>query len=198
MERKAVIFDLFETLITEWGHKKYTKNEMCADLGLERGRFDAYWDEKEAERYIGEISFPESILYVCGKCGKPVDDSTLSLIIRKRTETKSLCFEHVHPDVYGLLDRLKAAGYKLAIPKECVFVGDGGSNELPGARAAGMEAIQAKWYTNELPHRRDSLPGFLTAEEPFDILRYFEKGLDFPPLPGYTPLTSKQKGFDEE
>ena len=45
MERKAVIFDLFETLITEWGHKKYTKNEMCADLGLERGRFDAYWDE---------------------------------------------------------------------------------------------------------------------------------------------------------
>ena len=53
-------------------------------------------------------------------------------------------------------------------------MGDGGSNELPGARAAGMEAIQAKWYTNELPHRRDSLPGFLTAEEPFDILRYFE------------------------
>ena len=119
MERKAVIFDLFETLITEWGHKKYTKNEMCADLGLERGRFDAYWDEKEAERYIGEISFPESILYVCGKCGKPVDDSTLSLIIRKRTETKSLCFEHVHPDVYGLLDRLKAAGYKLAIVSNC-------------------------------------------------------------------------------
>lgn len=119
MERKAVIFDLFETLITEWGHKKYTKNEMCADLGLERGRFDAYWDEKEAERYIGEISFPESILYVCGKCGKPVDDSTLSLIIRKRTETKSLCFEHVHPDVYGLLERLKAAGYKLAIVSNC-------------------------------------------------------------------------------
>ena len=108
MEYKAVIFDLFETLITEWGHKKYTKNEMCTDLGLERERFDAYWDEKEEERYIGEISFPESILYVCGKCGKPVDDSTLSLIIRKRTETKSLCFEHVHPDVYGLLERLKA------------------------------------------------------------------------------------------
>ena len=69
----------------------------------------------------------------------------------------------------------KAADLLGVSPKECVFVGDGGSNELPGARAAGMEAIQAKWYTNELPHRRDSLPGFLTAEEPFDILRYFEK-----------------------
>ena len=51
-------------------------------------------------------------------------------------------------------------------------MGDGGSNELAGAKAAGMEAIQAKWYTNELPHKRESMPGFLTAEEPLDILQY--------------------------
>ncbi len=25
---KAVVFDLFETLITEWGHEKYTKRKM--------------------------------------------------------------------------------------------------------------------------------------------------------------------------
>ena len=25
MKYKAVIFDLFETLISEWGHEKYTK-----------------------------------------------------------------------------------------------------------------------------------------------------------------------------
>ena len=36
MEYKAVVFDLFETLITEWGHKKYTKNERCSDMGIER------------------------------------------------------------------------------------------------------------------------------------------------------------------
>lgn len=47
MKYKAVIFDLFETLITEWGHKKYTKNEMCSDLGIEREKFDQYWNEKE-------------------------------------------------------------------------------------------------------------------------------------------------------
>lgn len=56
MKYKAVIFDLFETLITEWGHKKYTKNEMCSDLGIEREQFDRYWDEKEQDRYIGKIS----------------------------------------------------------------------------------------------------------------------------------------------
>ena len=54
MKDKVVIFDLFETLITEWGHKKYTKNEMCADLGIERAEFDVFWDEKEQDRYIGK------------------------------------------------------------------------------------------------------------------------------------------------
>ena len=47
MKYKAVAFDFFETLTTEWGHKKYTKNEMCSDLGIEREIFDLYWNEKE-------------------------------------------------------------------------------------------------------------------------------------------------------
>ena len=36
MKYKAVIFDLFETLITEWGHKKYTKNENCRVVEIYR------------------------------------------------------------------------------------------------------------------------------------------------------------------
>lgn len=221
MKYKAVIFDLFETLITEWGHKKYTKNEMCSDLGLEREKFDIYWNEKEEGRYSGKISFADSILYVCEKCGKHIDDSVLSEITDKRIKTKSLCFEYVAPDVYQLLNDLKTMGLRLAIvsncsseevkvirqskiyqyfdqvilsyevkmqkpdiriyqkaadllgvdAKECIFVGDGGSNELEGAKLAGMKAIQAKWYTNQLPHKRDSINGFLTAEEPLGILQ---------------------------
>lgn len=224
MKYKAVIFDLFETLITEWGHKKYTKNEMSSDLGIERDKFDMYWEEMEKERYLGKISFTDSILSVCEKCGKMVDDLTLSEITDKRIRTKSKCFDYVNPDVYGLLDRLKAMGLRLAIisncsseevkvirqskiyeyfdqvilsyevkmqkpdvriyqegsellgvaADECIFVGDGGSNELEGAKSAGMKAIQAKWYTNQHPYKRGNIDGFLTAEEPFDIMRFLE------------------------
>ena len=52
MKYKAIIFDLFETLITEWGHKKYTKNEMYADLDIERTKFDFYWNVKEQDRSL--------------------------------------------------------------------------------------------------------------------------------------------------
>lgn len=57
---------------------------------------------------------------------------------------------------------------------DCIFIGDGGSNELEGAEMAGMKAIQAKWYTNQHPYKRESIAGFLTAEEPLDILQYIE------------------------
>ena len=57
---------------------------------------------------------------------------------------------------------------------ECIFVGDGGSNELVGAKNVGMKAIQAKWYTNQHPKKRDNISGFLVAEEPLDIIKYIE------------------------
>ncbi|MCL2494643.1 MAG: HAD-IA family hydrolase [Oscillospiraceae bacterium] len=31
-------------------------------------------------------------------------------------------------------------------PEDCVFIGDGGSNELAGAKAVGMRTAQARWF----------------------------------------------------
>ena len=224
MKCKLVIFDLFETLITEWGHKKYTKNELCADLGIERTEFDVFWDEKKHDRYIGSMSFEDSIIYVSKKCGKYVDNTTISTILDKRIKTKAVCFEYVHPDVIQLLKTLRKMEVQTAIisncsseevkvlkeseiynyfdevllsyevhmekpnvciyeealkrfgidAEECIFVGDGGSNELVGAKNVGMKAIQAKWYTNQHPQKRDNINGFCVAEEPLDIIGYIE------------------------
>ena len=44
--------------------------------------------------------------------------------------------------------------------RECVFTGNGFSNELEGGKIAGMKAIQAKWYTNQFPYKRESMDGF--------------------------------------
>lgn len=117
MEYKAVIFDMFETLITEWGHEKYTKGRMCADLGVAPELFNPYWEEKEQDRYIGKINFADSVLYACEKCGKEMNAETLALICDKREKTKSACFEYVDPDVYELLRELKAKDLKLALRK---------------------------------------------------------------------------------
>jgi len=225
MRYKAVLFDLFETLITEWGHKKYTKKEMSSDLGVESGEFDLYWEEKDEERYLGQSSFEDSVLYVCEKLGKTIDNPLLVQMLDKRMKTKAACFEAVDPAVYRLLECIRERGMKTAIisncsaeevtvlqqsrlytyfdtvvlscevhmkkpdlniyeeatqrlgvlPEECAFVGDGGSNELSGAKAAGMTAIQAKWYTNQWPYPRGDFEGVFIADDPTQVMEYITR-----------------------
>lgn len=220
MDYKAVMFDLFETLVTEWGHEKYTKKAMCADLDVEKKIFDVFWEEKEQDRYTGSISFEDSVLYACEKCKKQIDPELLARVKEKRVRTKSECFKYVLPEVYQLLRTLREMGLKTAIVSncsseevevfreseicsyfdvavlsfevhmkkpdvciyeeaskrlgvdlsECIFIGDGGSNELFGAREAGMKAIQAKWYTDRYPEKRGDIEGFRAAGEPMDVL----------------------------
>ena len=40
---KAVIFDLFETLVTEWGRPKYTSRQVALDLVVDHHVFQKEW-----------------------------------------------------------------------------------------------------------------------------------------------------------
>ena len=53
---KAVIFDLFETLITEWTHEKYTKIKMALDLNVNYDLFKAEWESLHRVMYLGEYA----------------------------------------------------------------------------------------------------------------------------------------------
>ena len=225
---KAVIFDLFETLITEWGHEKYTKRKMCEDLGVDKDRFDVFWKEKEEERYLGKIDFEGSILYAGSKLGKEIDSDVLTYVLNRRIAAKATCFEQIDPEVLHMLEEIKKLGLRMAIVSncsseevrvirdselyryfdevvlsyevhmkkpdrsiyeetarrlgiehdECIFVGDGGSNELQGARNVGMRAVQAKWYTNRLPQKRETIGNFPVAEEPLEVVNFAKSDYD--------------------
>ena len=59
--------------------------------------------------------------------------------------------------------------------EECVYVGDGGSQELETAEKLGMNAVQAAWYLQEgtmqpVGRKHD----FPQAESPLDVLEYLE------------------------
>ena len=45
------------------------------------------------------------------------------------------------PEIY-----LLAAQKMAAVPEDCVFIGDGGSDELMGAKRAGMRTIQVRYF----------------------------------------------------
>jgi putative hydrolase of the HAD superfamily len=59
--------------------------------------------------------------------------------------------------------------------EECIYAGDGGSNELETARQLGMKAVQAAWYLQEgttQPSKRK--PDFFQLEKPFEVLNFVD------------------------
>lgn len=58
-------------------------------------------------------------------------------------------------------------------PEECLYIGDGGSQELETAEAIGMKALQATWYLREgIPRPSKRKPEFLNLNTPLEVLNY--------------------------
>lgn len=225
--KKAVIFDLFETLVTEWGHEKYTKQAMCEDLGIDTKAFSLLWEEQTYKKYKGQLTFEESMQDILSKLGVSVPTETLNALIKKRYETKSVCFDeaYINPEIFQILTNLKEKGIKLGLvsncsseelqlfresklysffdvtimsyligyakpeleiyqaalkelalsPDDCLYVGDGGSNELMGASKVGMKALQAVWYKKQFVTQYANTGGFPILHEPKEVFNYISE-----------------------
>ena len=57
---RAVIFDMFETLITHYRTPLYFSEEMAADAGVAVEPFRAYWRNTENLRTVGDITFEQA------------------------------------------------------------------------------------------------------------------------------------------
>ncbi len=60
-------------------------------------------------------------------------------------------------------------------PQECLYVGDGGSQELEVAEKIGMKSLQATWYLKEGTLQPvGKKQNFIHLETPYDVLKYIE------------------------
>ena len=194
---KTVVFDLFETLVTEWGKHKYTNREIASDLGVDEQIFRLESAKLQTSRYLGEISDSiQAFGIILKNLNIKRDENLLKHISKKREDRKHACFNAIEPQVIDLLTWLKENGCKLGLisncsaeeiigfknsdlvsyfdaivlscdvglvkpdikiyeycanllnerAKDCIFVGDGGSDELNGAKNAGMTPLKAAWF----------------------------------------------------
>ena len=51
------------------------------------------------------------------------------------------------PEIYRF-----ACNQSVVLPEDCIYVGDGGSDELRGAKRSGMKPYWASWYFEKWPH----------------------------------------------
>lgn len=217
---KAVVFDMYETLITLFESPLYFGAQMAADAGMEEGQFLEIWRATETDRTTGKITFEEVVESILRTNGC-YSEEKMELIVGRRIRSKEEAFEHIHRDILPMLKALKDRGilvglisncfseetkiikksvlypyfdavclsfdeglqkpdpaiYKRCLEKldvqagDCLYVGDGGSDELEAAQRVGMGALQATWYLKEgtcQPSGRKD--GFRQLESPLDIL----------------------------
>ena len=216
---KAVIFDMFETLITHFESPLYMGKQITNDIGISESKFREIWDTTDDDRTLGKRTLEDVIEEVL-KVNNCYSTELFEKIITKRKQSKVECFNHIHPEIIPLFNELKDQGIKIGLitncyfeerdviknsifwnyfdavcmscelgmkkpdvkifqkcmqdlevnPKECLYIGDGGSFELETARSLGMHPLQAAWYLKDgvnQPAKRKM--EFVQAESPLDV-----------------------------
>ena len=207
---QAVLFDLYETLVTEFDPDWKPGSAIGDCLGVDRRAFADAWRATFVRRMSGEIpDFCSALHEIAKMLGCHFDGAFVHQLYQKRiAEHRSLLLQ-ISDDIQSMLRRLRAAKvrlglisnaspeevmawaesplrpffdtalfsyqvglvkpdrriYELAcaqlgiVPKDALFVGDGGSDELFGAAAVGLTPCWATWFLMQWPEWETSSKG---------------------------------------
>ena len=193
MKYKAVLFDLYGTLVDKYPLKAYKSvlQEMASIISAPPDEFIELWFDTYDERGLGIFqSYEDNIEYICKKLGVKVDSSRITLAMKTEHDCR-VRFMKPRPHATEALVYLKSKNfmtglitdcgvevpklfsdmpfarfidvatfsclvgvqkpdpriYKLtadrmaAKPENCLYIGDGDSNELTGASQVGMYPV---------------------------------------------------------
>ena len=120
---RAVIFDLYETLITEnhpeWHAEAPTPGER---LGLSQEDFDREWFARYQARMTGKFQCYRDVLReICCACQIAPPEEEISTMQAERLAAKARPFERLDPLVVETLYKLKASGYRIGVISNCAF-----------------------------------------------------------------------------
>lgn len=115
---KAVIFDMFETLVTHYRSEPYFGENIAKDLGLSEEKFREIWDQTDYDRSVGHRTFEDVITEIMQKNGI-WSEQLLKKVSQRRTMSKVDCFLHLHEEILPLLDELKRRDIKIGLISNC-------------------------------------------------------------------------------
>lgn len=117
---KAVIFDMFETLITHFESPLYMGKQIAEDMRVAEQKFREIWDTTDDERTLGQRSF-EDVIEEALRVNNCYSEELLDRIIEKRKASKVECFNHLHPQIIPMLATLKERNIKIGLITNCYF-----------------------------------------------------------------------------
>ena len=111
---KAVIFDMFETLVTLFEGRTYFGEDIAADVGADPSDFRREWHRIEDDRSTGRYTIKEGLEIVLKTLGV-YSPEKVKLAADKRLEALGDTFSAIQPESVRLLDELKKNGMLIGL-----------------------------------------------------------------------------------
>lgn len=115
---KAVIFDMFETLISYHTSPVYFGTQMAMDAGVPVQEFLTKWRATDYDRSIGKRTV-EDVLKEILKGFDCYSESLLLELVGKRYVTIEASLQHKNRDILPMLQELKAQGIHIGLISNC-------------------------------------------------------------------------------
>lgn len=117
--KKAIIFDMYETLIS-LRSRPYMGIDICKNIGIDEAKFREIWNTTEDDRTLGNKTFEEVIEQIL-RVNDRYSEELYRNIIKKRIATNLYAFEDMHPDIVPMLQGLKNKDIKIGLITNCFF-----------------------------------------------------------------------------
>ena len=111
---KAVIFDMFETLVTLFEGRTYWGENIAEDVGADPTEFRREWHAIEKDRSCGKYTIEEGLEVVLKKLNL-YSPEKVTLAASKRIAALSDTFSNIPDETVELLKELKNRGLKVGI-----------------------------------------------------------------------------------
>jgi putative hydrolase of the HAD superfamily len=115
----AILFDLYETLVTERHAPSARASSLGKRLGLDDKAFRMAWKPQRLRVIRGEESFPSALLRIGLALGHSVDPDLAHVIADERRREKAALFRRFDPAALEVLWQLRARGLKLGVISNC-------------------------------------------------------------------------------
>ena len=115
---RAVIFDMFETLVSIFSGDTYFSEHIAADLNIPVEQFRPAWHATEKARSSGQMTIEETVRTCLEMLGIYSEDS-VKLIVEHRRKNLEGVFSRTPDETVELLKELKARGIKIGLISNC-------------------------------------------------------------------------------
>ena len=113
---RAIIFDLFETLVSEFDSDHPPADEVAETLQLEESAFKQEYDRIRHDRYTGKFKdYPSVLRHIGREAGRPVSEVAIQDLSNRRMIAFGSLLQEAEPKIMQMLTQIKGLDFQLGL-----------------------------------------------------------------------------------